>query len=118
MLRRYAWVVALGLYFAAVPAKLSAADLPGGFSETLIASGLANPTAMALASDGRIFVCQQTGELRVIRDRTLLPTPFVTLGVNSEGERGLLGVAVDPNFAVNPYVYVYYTTAEAPIHNR
>jgi glucose/arabinose dehydrogenase len=79
---------------------------------------MANPTAMAIAPDGRIFVCQQTGELRVIRDSTLLPTPFLTLSVDSAGERGLLGVAVDPNFAVNQYVYVYYTTAEAPIHNR
>ena len=118
MLRRYAFVLALGLYLAAVPAELFAAGLPAGFSETLIATGLVNPTAMAIASDGRIFVCQQTGELRVIRDRTLLPTPFLTLGVNSDGERGLLGVAFDPEFAVNQYVYVYYTTAEGPIHNR
>jgi glucose/arabinose dehydrogenase len=118
MLGRYAWVLALGLYLAVAPAALFAADLPAGFSETLIASGLDNPTAMAIASDGRIFVCQQTGELRVIRDRTLLSPPFLTVGVNSDGERGLLGVAIDPNFAVNPYVYVYYTTAEAPIHNR
>lgn len=97
---------------------LSAALLPSGFTETLIAGGLSNPTAMALAPDGRIFVCQQGGSLRVIKDGVLLGTPFLSLSVNSTGERGLLGVAFDPNFGVNQYVYVYYTVAAAPIHNR
>ena len=64
---------------------------------------------MALHPDGRIFVCQQTGELRVIKNGVVLPTPFLTLPVNSSGERGLLGVAFDPNYATNRFVYVYYT---------
>jgi glucose/arabinose dehydrogenase len=95
----------------------AAATLPNGFAETIFASGLSNPTAMAFAPDGRLFVCQQGGQLRVIQNGTLLSTPFVSLSVNSSGERGLLGVAFDPNFAVNQYVYVYYTTASSP-HNR
>ena len=73
---------------------------------------------MAFAPDGRIFVCEQDGSLRVIKYGALLLAPFLTVNVNSLGERGLLGVAFDPNFAVNSYVYVYYTTAGAPIHNR
>jgi glucose/arabinose dehydrogenase len=73
---------------------------------------------MAFAPDGRLFVCQQGGQLRVIKNGALLATPFVTLNVNSSGERGLLGVAFDPNFASNGFVYVYYTTSSAPIHNR
>src|SRR5262245_66504084 len=73
---------------------------------------------MALAPDGRIFVAEQGGTLRVIQNGTLLPTPFVTLSVDSNGERGLLGVAFDPAFAANNFVYVYYTVPTAPIHNR
>lgn len=99
-----------------VPAR--AATLPAGFTETLYASGLSNPTAMQFAPDGRLFVCQQGGALRVVVNGVLQATPFVTLSVNSSGERGLLGVAFDPDFATNQYVYVYYTTSTAPIHNR
>jgi glucose/arabinose dehydrogenase len=94
------------------------ATLPSGFSETTIASSLSNPTAMAMAPDGRIFVCQQSGSLRVIKNNTLLATPFVTLTVNSDGERGLLGVAFDPDFLSNHYVYLYYTTPTPSVHNR
>jgi glucose/arabinose dehydrogenase len=72
---------------------------------------------MALAPDGRLFVCLQNGQLRVIKDGSLLPTPFLTLDVDPSGERGLLGVAFDPNFTANQFVYVYYT-AKNPTHNR
>ncbi len=95
-----------------------AATLPTNFTETLIASGLSNPTAMAFAPDGRIFVCQQGGQLRVISNGSLLPVPFVSLTVDANGERGLLGVAFDPNFANNNFVYVYYTATTPAIHNR
>ena len=93
------------------------ASLPGGFAESQIA-GLSNATAMALHPDGRIFICQQTGELRVIKNGALLATPFTTLTVNSSGERGLLGIAFDPNYATNRFVYVYYTATSPAIHNR
>jgi glucose/arabinose dehydrogenase len=93
------------------------ASLPLSFVETQI-SGITNPTAMALAPDGRIFVCQQNGALRVIKDGVLLAAPFVSLTVSSVGERGLLGVAFDPNFNNNQFVYVYYTATTPAIHNR
>jgi glucose/arabinose dehydrogenase len=93
------------------------AALPGGFAETQIA-GLSNATALALHPDGRIFVCQQSGELRVIKNNALLATPFTTLTVNASGERGLLGIAFDPNYAANRFVYVYYTATTPAIHNR
>ena len=94
------------------------ATVPSGFSETLIAGGIVSPTAMAFAPDGRLFVCEQGGALRVIKNNALLAAPFVTLTVNSAGERGLLGVAFDPNFASNGFVYVYYTATSPAIHNR
>jgi glucose/arabinose dehydrogenase len=55
--------------------------------------------------------------LRVIKNGALVPTPFLTVTVDSSGERGLLGVAFDPNFVSNQLVYVYYTVP-TPAHNR
>jgi glucose/arabinose dehydrogenase len=98
--------------------SLLAATLPANFTESLLANGLSNPTAMAFAPDGRLFVCQQGGQLRVIKNGALLATPFVTVTTDSGGERGLLGVAFDPNFATNQFVYVYYTATTPATHNR
>lgn len=98
--------------------RLGAATLPAGFAESLVASGISKGTAMAFAPDGRLFICQQSGELRVVKNGALLAQPFVDLSVDSSGERGLLGVAFDPNFAANNFVYVYYTVSTSPRHNR
>src|SRR5215470_736305 len=109
----------LALSIAAFSVSIAnAATVPAGFTDSVVAGGLTNPTAMALAPDGRIFVCQQTGQLRVIKNGALLSTPFLTVTVDSQGERGLLGVAFDPNFAVNSFVYVYYTATTPATHNR
>ena len=104
------------LVFLAVSATYGA-TLPEGFTETAI-SGLSNPTAMEIAPDGRIFVCQQGGALRVIKNGVLLTTPFITLSVDPAGERGLLGIAFDPNFATNNFLYLYYTVPSNPRRNR
>jgi glucose/arabinose dehydrogenase len=95
-----------------------AATVPAGFTEKVIASGLANPTAMQFAPDGRLFVAEQGGRLRVIKDGVLLSTPFATVSVSASGERGLLGIAFDPAFLTNSYVYVYYTATSPTVHNR
>src|SRR5436190_15303388 len=95
-----------------------AATLPANFTESSLASGLASPTSMEFAPDGRLFVAEQGGRLRVIKNNALLPTPFVTLTVNASGERGLLGIAFDPDFDTNHYVYVYYTATTPAVHNR
>jgi glucose/arabinose dehydrogenase len=100
--RRFlATVAALLLGFGINEPTLSAATLPAGFTETQIATGLMNATAIAFAPDGRLFVCLQGGQLRVIKDGQLLAAPFLSVTVNSSGERGLLGIAFDPNFAAN-----------------
>ena len=93
------------------------ATLPPSFGDVVVTSGLNNPTLMAIAPDGRIFVSEQAGTVRVIKNGVLLPTPFVTLNVNSSGERGALGIEFDPAFSVNQQVYVYYTATAGP-HNR
>ncbi len=84
---------------------------PTNFSQVLVASGISNPTVMAFAPDGRIFVAQQNGQLRVIKNGALLATPFISLSVSSSGERGLLGIAFDPAFNTNHFIYLYYTLA-------
>src|SRR6266850_2117692 len=106
------------LFLLATAPQAHAATLPSGFTETLVANGLSSPTAMQFAPDGRLFVCEQGGRLRVIKNGALLPAPFVTLTVSSVGERGLLGVAFDPNFSANHFVYVYYTATTPAVHNR
>ena len=116
--RKIIWI-GLVLLSAVGWSGLAAATLPAGFVETQFGSNLGgSPTAMAFAPDGRLFVCLQGGQLRVIKNGALLPTPFVSLSVSSSSERGLLGIAFDPNFATNQFVYLYYTTSAAPIHNR
>ncbi|MGI8884869.1 MAG: PQQ-dependent sugar dehydrogenase, partial [Pyrinomonadaceae bacterium] len=104
--------------FLPIGSTAYAATVPTGFTDSTVASGLSNPTAMAFAPDGRIFVTQQGGSLRVIKNGALLATPFLTVTVNSSGERGLLGVAFDPDFANNQFVYVYYTATSPSVHNR
>jgi glucose/arabinose dehydrogenase len=96
----------------------AAAVVLSGFTDTPVANGLSSPTAMAFAPDGRIFIAQQGGALRVVKNGVLLPAPFLSVTVNASGERGLLGVAFDPGFASNQFVYVYYTATSPAIHNR
>jgi glucose/arabinose dehydrogenase len=85
--------------------------------DVTLTNALTNPTAIGLAPDGRIFVAEQGGKLRVVKDGVLLPTPFLSVSVTSTNERGLLGVTFDPDFEENGWVYVYYTAA-SPVVNR
>lgn len=78
--------------------------LPSGFSRTQVADGITGATAMEVAPDGRIFVCEQTGALRVVKGDALLPDPLLRVDVDSQWERGLLGVALDPEFGRNGFV--------------
>lgn len=92
--------------------------IPQNYVETVFASGLDAPTSMQFAPDGRLFVTQQGGALRVIDNGTLVTTPVLTVSTTSFGERGLLGFTTDPNFATNHFIYVYYTATTPQLHNR
>lgn len=88
------------------------------FSDSRLVNGLSTPTAMEFAPDGRLFVAEKAGALRVIKNGALLSNPFLSVAADTAGERGLLGIAFDPNFATNRYLYVYYTAESPSIHNR
>src|ERR1041384_6263913 len=96
---------------------------PSGFTDVSWVSGISNPTAHCWTPDGRMLVCQKGGALRVIKQNPDLTHPqlqgteFHSFTVDTTGERGLLGVAVDPSFASNHFVYVYYSNG-SPMENR
>jgi glucose/arabinose dehydrogenase len=93
--------------------------VPAGFSDAIFCTGLTLPVAMEFAPDGRLFVCEKNGNLRIITAAgSLLAAPFMTLAVDTMGERGLLGITFDPQFASNGYLYCYYTATTPTIHNR
>lgn len=73
---------------------------------------------MVAAPDGRLFVIQQTGEVLVIQNGRLLPTPALKVATDPIGERGLVGITVDPSFASNSYICLNYMVAGSPDHNR
>lgn len=107
--------MATAVVFCLAIGRTYSANLPSGFTESTVASGLQGPTGMEFAPDGRLFVCEQVGRLRIIKNGVLLPAPFLTISVNSSGELGLLGVAFDPSFAINQYVYVVYSVNASPL---
>ena len=94
------------------PQAAQAATLPAGFQESVVFSGLTLPTAVRFAADGRVFVAEKSGVIKVfdsLADSS--PDVFADLNVNVHNfwDRGLLGMALAPNFPTDPYVYVLYT---------
>jgi glucose/arabinose dehydrogenase len=99
----------------------SATSVPRGLTDSLVAN-VSNPTSMAVAPGGRLFVTQKAtnnvGKVRVIKNGSLLTKPFLKLTTDTSYARGLLGITLDPNFSTNHYVYVFYTATSPTIHNR
>lgn len=110
-------VIPLLLFLLLLDMQSYAQTLPANFQRVLVTGGLTGPTTFAQLPDGRILIGQQNGQLRVFKNNALLATPAVSLSVNTSGERGLIGIAVDPNFSTNSYIYLYYTSSSGP-HNR
>lgn len=95
--------------------------VPVGFTETVVASGLSSATAMQFSPDGKLFVAEQDGTMEVWSNSIRLQSNFfqnTPLATQTVSERGLLGVAFDPDYASNRFVYVYYTTTASDNHNR
>lgn len=92
--------------------------LPPDFQDSLVTI-VGSPTALAFTPDGRLLITRQTGQLRVYQGGALLTTPALTVTpLCSQSERGLLGVAVDPDFATNNFIYLYYTVDKGTCYNR
>ena len=83
---------------------------PAGFTMQTVVSGLNQPTSFAFAPDGRIFIAEKPGIVRVVKNGVLLSTPLIDISgeVNDYWDRGLSSIALDPNFATNGYVYMAY----------
>lgn len=113
----YKAIVSSVVFIFVFNSVLFSQTLPAGFSKVKVAT-LEQATAMTFAPDGRLFICVKTGPVRIIKNGVLLPTPFVTLPVDINGERGVNSIAFDPNFQMNHYVYIYYTASSPTVHNR
>ena len=94
-----------------------AATYPSGFEERTVVSGLTGPTAIAYAPDGRMFVIEKEGRLKVVPPGGSTATTILDISseVNSYWDRGLLGIAVDSAFASNSLVYLLYTRERQPM---
>ena len=100
-------VIVLGAAGALAITVRASDGLPRGFQVTTYAEGLVAPVALAMADDGRLFVSEKNGAIRVVEPGgALREAPFATLEVNTIGENGLLGLTLDPNFAANGRLYV------------
>ena len=105
-------LVLVSSFIVPVPQRVQAATLPAGFQETIVYSGLTNPVNIKFSPDGRVFVAEKSGLIKVFDNLTdTSPTVFADLRTNTHNfwDRGMLGMALDPNFPSNPYVYVLYT---------
>ena len=92
--------------------------LPAGFEIDVVATGISGATAMEIAPDGRVFICEQGGALRLVKNDVLLPKPFASLPVELNWERGLIGVTLAPDFPKDPHVYVVYVAKKPYTHHR
>ncbi len=83
--------------------------LPDGFVLEVVTDELKSPTAMTFAPDGRMFIAEKGGAIRIIEKDILLPEPFYTVVTETPNERGLNGIALHPDFDNNQQVYLYYS---------
>jgi YD repeat-containing protein len=103
-------LLACFLLLPALPAQ--ATVLPSGFREEVIYSGLEEPMALSIAADGKVFVAEKAGKVKVFEDfEDETPQVFADLRteVYDTGDRGIMGMELDPDFPASPYVYVLYT---------
>lgn len=108
-MRIWFFAVTFVLLFGVNVSIASSAPPPGFQSTQVVASGLQGPTGFGIAPDGRIFILERTGKIHVYKNNQLLAQPFTELPSAATGDRGLTGIAFDPDFDSNKYVYFYYT---------
>jgi glucose/arabinose dehydrogenase len=112
--------------FQIVPrSQLYAADDPGNPGDTLraqsVVSGLTQPTSIDFSPDGRnMYISEKSGLVKVVRDGSLRSTPFIDIRniVNNVRDRGLLDLAIHPDFENNPYIYLLFTYDPPEVFNN
>jgi len=107
-------LLAAAALIGAAPAR--AVELPAHLRVEPVVAEANFPVALAWTPDGRLFYTEKSGALRVVENGQLRDEPFAVFEVDDLFERGLIGVAVDPDFASNGFVYVYYTRADTAGH--
>src|SRR5262245_56053829 len=96
----------------AAPVRAGEPTLPDGFRDELVWGGFTHPTAIAIAGNGTVFVAEKSGRIKIFSSLTDdSPSLFadLTTSVHNAWDRGLLGLAVDPDYPTRPYVYALYT---------
>jgi glucose/arabinose dehydrogenase/PKD repeat protein len=114
--------LALALAFVATlalaPAAHAGGVVPTGFQDRTAISGLTEPTTLAFAPDGKVFVGEKSGVIKVfdgLGDTTPTTVADLSTEVYNYWDRGLLGMALDPGFNTGrPYLYVLYTLDKLP----
>ncbi len=108
--RALAWITAVVLSLG-LTSPAAAQDLPDGFSIETVASGMVLPVAFDRGVSGMYYVAEKRGSVAVIDNGQLLTQRFLDISnkVNTNSDRGMLGIAVHPDFPSSPYVYVLYT---------
>jgi len=110
-------VLAIGLVVGPSSVPASADTLPAGFSVQAVLSGLVVPTNLEIAPDGRMFVAEKRGVIKVFDgpgDATATVFADLSQATNEYWDRGLLGLALPPNFPTDPWVYALYTYDAPP----
>lgn len=93
-------------------------SLPPGVQDSVILTDMDHPVALAIDAEGRIFYTEKdTGRVRLIVNGQLQPQAVITVPVRTVGEAGLIGIAFDPDYALNHFMYIYHTSPD-PVENR
>jgi glucose/arabinose dehydrogenase len=108
------------------PVPLSATNLPPGFIEELVASDLMGPMSMAWGPGGDLWIGGAQGHVYLLQlgagpsstARSVEPIVVAELPVSNQGERGVIGIAVDPDYTRNAHVWVFYSKRDPPFRNR
>ena len=111
-------LLCLALWICAIVYASSGSALAADFSVETFVRGLNTPWAIDFAPDGRIFLTERPGRIRVVERGQLRAEPWLTIEVASSGEAGLMGLAIDPQFSQNRFVYVAYSYRSGTFSTR
>jgi glucose/arabinose dehydrogenase len=118
------WILCIAALMVIRPGTADLLAQSPTFRAEVVAGGLVTPWSLAFAPDGRLFVAERSGRIRVIEQGQLIPAPWATVPAYDAPERsyetGLMGLAIDPRFPGQPFVYACYThrAADSTLTNR